>query len=79
VVNTRSQRTIASRISRNKNTSVSQYSARYRPIPRSTNGINSLLDNRDNTRPAGGRVRRPVLLTQETKYESKLIEFNFSM
>lgn len=71
VVNTRSHRTIISIISRNRNTFVSRYSARYRVTARSTCGINSLVDNLDKTRPAGGRVRRPLLLTHETKYESK--------
>ena len=71
VVRTRSHRAIASRISRNRNTSVSRYSARYRPMPRSTWGTSSLVDSRDKTRPAGGSVRRPVVFTQETKYESK--------
>ena len=70
VVNTRSHRTMASRISRKMKTSVSRCSARYRTMPRSMNGLRSLLVRRVRTRPAGGSPRRVPLVTHETKYES---------
>jgi hypothetical protein len=72
IVNTRSHRTIASRISRNMNTSVSRCSARYRTMARSMNGIRSLRVKRVSLRPADGRTRRRVLsVTHDTKYASR--------